>query len=303
MVSAPKTSIVADVTAPKPSDALPIKYIPRRWNERGYSDLGWLKTFHTFSFSSYHDPRFISFGPLRVINEDRVAPGQGFPTHPHRDAEIFSYVLSGRLTHRDSMQNVEHIGRGDVQFTSAGTGIRHSEYNDHATETCHFLQIWYTPLVKNLTPKYVTLPRLSDEDKLDKFVTLVKEIGTMSKEEADRSGLLPPHSIIGAHSSLVTRAALITPANTVEHTCGAEVLDQAGPRWIYVHVAMTLGAKDPASVAEGRKEAKVKVGDVTLVEGDGCFIRGNVVGSTLSLTNVSDVTAELLLFDLKPASN
>lgn len=112
----------------------------RRWWQRGNANHGWLRTSHTFSFASYYDPSYMSFGPLRVINEDRVAPKTGFPTHPHANAEIFSYILSGELTHKDSLGNIETLRRGEVQFTSAGKGVRHSEYNDHAKEEVHFLQ-------------------------------------------------------------------------------------------------------------------------------------------------------------------
>ena len=112
----------------------------RRWNERGHANHGWLKTFHTFSFADYQNSKFMSWGPLRVINEDRVEAGTGFPTHRHREFEIWSYVLSGNLMHKDSMGNEEGMVRGDVQYTTGGTGISHSEYA--GKESTHFLQIW-----------------------------------------------------------------------------------------------------------------------------------------------------------------
>jgi redox-sensitive bicupin YhaK (pirin superfamily) len=149
----------------------------RRADERGHANYGWLDTYHTFSFNTYHDERFMGFRSLRVINEDRVLAGQGFGTHGHRDMEIISYVVSGALAHKDSTGGEEILRPHEVQRMTAGTGIRHSEYNPLETEDVHFLQIWILPEKENLTPGYEqTL--FSPESKKGKLKLVASRAGT-----------------------------------------------------------------------------------------------------------------------------
>ncbi|SNX83713.1 related to pirin [Melanopsichium pennsylvanicum] len=281
---------------------------PRRWHQRGHADHGWLKTFHTFSFADYYDPVHMSFSNLRVINEDRVAPGTGFGAHPHREAEIFSVVLGGSLEHKDSMGNVEILKRGDVQFTSAGTGIRHSEKNGGKDEV-HFLQIWYTPDVSGLAPRYYTT-HASDQSKKDTLKTLIKPISTFSQEQAKKVGLLPAGSPIPSHSTLVTRTSMLSPGKSVTHILGQDSSAKQGDeRWMYIHLAQLSGFKDPSLSNIGIKdEAEIKFNDgngkdYVLKEGDGAYIKGGKVGDGFEINSVGGKDAEFVLFDLKPESS
>lgn len=297
------TSIMSTSTAIK---AAKLSVTPRRWHARGHADHGWLKTFHTFSFASYYDPAHMQFSNLRVINEDRVAPNTGFGTHPHREAEIFSVVLSGALEHKDSMGNVEILKRGDVQFTSAGTGIRHSEKNG-GKEEVHFLQIWYTPDVSGLPPRYYTT-HASDESKRDTLKTLIKPISTFTPAEANKTGLLPAGSPIPSHSTLVTRTSILSPGKSVTHVLGADSAAEPGQeRWVYIHLAQRSGYKDPEFKEMGIKgEAQITFEDgngkeYTLKEGDGAYIKGGKAGDGIEIRNTAEAKeAEFVLFDLKP---
>ena len=145
--------------------------------ERGHANHGWLDSWHSFSFADYRDPDHVHWGPLRVINEDRVAPGQGFGTHSHRDMEIVSYVLEGSLGHKDSMGNAANIVPGEVQRLSAGTGITHSEYNYSTAGTTHFLQIWIIPNAMGVKPAYAQ-KTFTDADKRGRLRLVVSADGT-----------------------------------------------------------------------------------------------------------------------------
>lgn len=153
----------------------------RKSEDRGHFDHGWLNTYHTFSFADYYDPQHMAFRTLRVINEDRVAPGTGFGKHPHRDMEIITYVLEGELTHHDSMGNGSVIRPGEVQRMTAGTGVEHSEENNSPTEGVHLLQIWIRPSEKGLTPEYEqkTIPEKAEKNQLYLIASPVGGNGTL----------------------------------------------------------------------------------------------------------------------------
>ena len=171
-------------------------------NERGRADFGWLDSRHTFSFGDYHDPAHMGFGPLRVINEDRVQPGQGFGTHAHRDMEILSYVLEGALEHKDSIGTGSVIRPGDVQIMSAGTGIRHSEFNASSTVPVHFLQIWVIPDREGIAPRYAQ-KSFPDAQKRGRFLL----VG--SKEGSDGS--------VVVHQDVKIFASVLTAGERVDH--------------------------------------------------------------------------------------
>jgi len=153
-----------------------LKFNILRSGDRGHADHGWLNSYHTFSFASYYNTNFNNYGHLRVLNEDRVKPLDGFPLHPHKNYEIFTYVVNGKMKHEDSMGNKEFISRGDVQFTTAGKGIFHSEYNASPKDELHFLQIWVKPHTMDLNPRYTT-KNFSDEQKKNKFCLIVSPEG------------------------------------------------------------------------------------------------------------------------------
>ncbi len=201
----------------------------RRSAERGYADHGWLRSFHTFSFADYFDPQHVEFGVLRVINEDRVVPGAGFGTHGHRDMEIISYVLEGELEHKDSTGTGSTIRPGDVQRMSAGTGIRHSEFNPSQTAELHFLQIWIQPGVKGIPPSYEE-KRFSAEEKRGRLRLVA------SPDRADGSVLI--------HQDARVYAGLFDEKESADVTIGRD-------RSLYLHVARGSLAADGTRLEAG----------------------------------------------------
>lgn len=221
----------------------------RRSSARGHADHGWLDSFHSFSFADYYDPAWMGWGNLRVINEDRIAPGTGFGTHGHRDMEIISYVLAGELAHKDSMGNVKGIPPGDVQRMSAGTGVRHSEFNHAPNATTHFLQIWIQPSVTGIPPSYEQTS-FAEADKRDRLRLVASPDG--------RDGSVTIHADARMYAGLFNGAATAS-------------LPLAPDRKAYVHVvkgAITangqrLGGGDALALAG---EAEVTLADAADAE-------------------------------------
>ena len=218
--------------------------------ERGYADHGWLKSFHSFSFADYHDPRHVGFGPLRVINEDRIAPGTGFGTHGHRDMEIISYVLEGALAHRDSMGNGSTMVPGDVQRMSAGKGVTHSEFNHDKTGVTHFLQIWIEPDVAGIEPSY-------EQKHFDVAAKRGRLRLIASPEGADGS--------VSIHQDARVYAALLDGAERVVHAlahgCSA-----------YVHVARGKVAVNGRRLDAGDALKLAEVAEIVLEKGEGAEV-------------------------------
>ncbi len=187
----------------------------RRSQERGFADHGWLKSYHSFSFAEYHDPRHVQFGPLRVINEDRVVPGAGFGTHGHRDMEIISYVLEGELAHKDSTGTSSTIRPGDVQRMSAGSGVQHSEFNGSQQHPVHFLQIWILPNVVGIPAGYEE-KHFGENEKRGRLRLIASPGGAQGS--------------VHIHQDALVYAGLFDGAEQAQ-------LQVAAGRLIYVHVA------------------------------------------------------------------
>ncbi|CAJ0911027.1 6531_t:CDS:2, partial [Entrophospora sp. SA101] len=262
------------------------KFELRKSGDRGHDNHGWLDTYHTFSFASYFDPKYQSFGSLRVINEDIVKPNTGFGAHPHREFEIFSYIISGELQHKDSMGNVEILKRGDIQFTTAGTGITHSEYNIHPSKSVHFLQIWVKPNQSHLKPAYYT-KSFPDTVKLNNLTHTISPFNDkVHNGDVDENS----KNTIGIHSDFHMFASLLEPNKKVAHiiqkndiynfTSNGDVDknnndSSSDIRKVYVHLTSTGG--------------ELKVNDdedqLTLKPGDGVFITDVKAGDKIKFEN------------------
>lgn len=227
----------------------------RKAEERGHANHGWLDTYHSFSFADYYDSEHMGYGPLRVINDDRIHPGRGFGMHPHRDMEIITYILDGELSHKDSMGNGSVIRRGDVQRMSAGTGVLHSEFNASDTTPVHLLQIWIEPERRGIAPGYEQ-KHYTDAEKRGRLVPIV------SGNEAAGS--------VTIHQDARVYAGIVGSGEAVRHALAAD-------RKAYVHVAtgaatvngQRLNAGDAVKVAGERQidiggdpEAEVLVFDL-----------------------------------------
>jgi redox-sensitive bicupin YhaK (pirin superfamily) len=232
--------------APVRQDALRL----RPGEERGHADHGWLRTAHSFSFAGYHDPRHMGFEALRVINDDVIKGGAGFPTHPHRDAEIFSYVMDGALSHADTMGTRSTVAAGGVQFMTAGSGVAHSEFNASATEAVRLLQIWLLPKRLGVTPRYETLD-LSPGDKAGRLLPIVTEDG-------EKGGI-------------ATHAAADVYAGTFDGAERADFTLREGRR-AWIQVARGALSVNGMTLTEGDGLAVMEPGLLTFGEGQGADV-------------------------------
>eukprot|EP01090_Pellita_catalonica_P022278 TRINITY_DN859_c0_g1_i1.p1 TRINITY_DN859_c0_g1~~TRINITY_DN859_c0_g1_i1.p1 ORF type:complete len:266 (+),score=14.43 TRINITY_DN859_c0_g1_i1:94-891(+) len=249
----------------------------RASEERGHADHGWLNTYHTFSFANYNEPKYSSFHSLRVINEDRVTAGNGFGRHGHQEFEIFSYVVSGALSHQDSMGNREVISRGDVQFTTAGTGITHSESNHSTTDAVHFIQIWVKPDTAQLKPSYQTMS-FPDSVKKNKLALIVSPITQKSKTS------------ISIHQDINVFASILDTAHeSLTHNL------QSG-RSVYIHIIDTCGKNSGLELNTTQSAESLSGGDGAFIEMAGSPAPGT---DRIQITAFGSNPVEFLLFDIK----
>jgi redox-sensitive bicupin YhaK (pirin superfamily) len=233
----------------------------RKSEERGYFDKGWLKTHLTFSFDEYEDSNFTQWGCLRVLNEDKIKPGYGFPTHSHDEFNIFSYIVQGELTHKDSIGNAEIIKEGQIQFTCAGTGIKHSEYNKHKNKDCHLLQIWVSPRKSKLKPTY-SVSEVKREDKIENLL----EILSSTKKD----GVIYMESNMNVYASILKKDQAVTHQIAKKGRC-------------YLHLI-------------NKKGYSIQVNDVVLMQGDGLFVTSKNEGS-LKIQGLA-TESEFVLLDI-----
>lgn len=222
----------------------------RKAKDRGHFDFGWLDTYHTFAFGDYYDPEFMGFRSLRVINEDRVAPRTGFPTHGHRDMEIITYVLEGSLNHRDSMGNGSAIRPGEVQRMTAGSGIKHSEQNSSKTDAVHLLQIWILPKTLSLRPGYEQ-KTFSDAEKRGQLLLVASDDGrdgsvTINQDAAIYATVLEPGSEV-VHQLAAGRNAWIQVARGTV-TLNGNDLDQGDGAAITAESTITITGREDSEV-------------------------------------------------------
>jgi quercetin 2,3-dioxygenase len=233
----------------------------RKSDDRGYADHGWLKSYHTFSFAQYYDSQFVHFRNLRVINEDWVAAGEGFDTHPHEDMEIITYVIKGALSHKDSMGNGSTIKPGDVQRMSAGTGVTHSEFNHSKNEEVHLLQIWIFPNKKGLEPSYEQ-KNFSESEKRNKL--RLRLVASPDGSEGS----------VTIHQDVTLYSSLLAPEKTIKY--------QFKP-----------GRSGWLQLIKGELNLSLSDRDEKLLPGDGAIISNE---KEFELTGIKD--SEFLFFDL-----
>jgi redox-sensitive bicupin YhaK (pirin superfamily) len=218
----------------------------RRSAERGHANHGWLDSYHTFSFADYYDPAHMGFRSLRVINDDQIAAGGGFPSHPHRDMEIFSYLLGGKLAHQDSMGNKRVLEPGQVQLMSAGTGVLHSEFNPSTTEKAHLLQIWITPRQRGLTPGYTEWQPAPGSENEAKVLVI-------SPDGRENSAII--------HQDVDVWRVRLQPGESITHS-----LPQGHGLWL--HVAKGAGSLNGTVLSAGDAASAEDEGEFTITATD-----------------------------------
>ncbi|KAH8811023.1 putative pirin domain protein [Xylogone sp. PMI_703] len=275
-----------------------ISFVPSA--KRNFVDYGWVNSYQTINPNG-KNPVPGGTGSLAILNEDRVKPLTGFPMHFHRDYEIFSYVISGELTHRDSMSTKKAtqdltskdfyiMKRGNVQFTAAGSGISHSEKNERDDVWVHFLQIWVSPWKFGLTPKYHTA-EFNEADKRKKFIPIVSPLKAGPEASAEEEETAEPSipGTIPIHADFVMGAAIIPANKTFSWIVGYDgVVEKKNDRVIYIHFPTTK---------EGKSKLRIEGSDVVLSEGDGVALTKINANTRIDVTSIGDTEAEIVLFD------